>query len=162
MQKFRTLAAGFAFLLALLALPAAALADPAITITPATGDAGTTFEVVGRGFEPNSSPILFVEDATGNNAAYRQPRVGADGGFRVTLNSSDYEAGEYRVVVAAILDLKPLAQGIMTVNRSVTAMPRTGAGGAASGAPAPWPVLAGLGAVALLGLAAGIGRRRAL
>jgi len=68
-----------------LALPATALAAPALTVTPTAGKGGTTFTIRGSGFAPNAKIIAFIENELG--ARYTDPgaipvAVGADGTFQ--------------------------------------------------------------------------------
>lgn len=160
MQRFRALAAGFAFLLALLALPPAALAAPAITITPQTGAAGMTFTIKGAGLDAKERPVVIVEATSDKSvAAYFQPEIGADGGFTFELESRNFAPGQYRVVVAPVATFNTIAEATFTVTGAMPRMPNTGAGGGSAGAPGA-PALAGLGAVVALTGAAGVARRR--
>lgn len=157
MQRFRTLLASFAFLLALLALPATALAAPAITITPTTGAAGTTFTIKGAGFDAKDRPVVIVEDAANNIAAYFQPRIGADGAFTFELESRNFAPGQYRVVAAPVATFSPLAEGSFTVTGAMPRMPNTGAGG---GSAPGTPTIVGLGVLVALAGASGVALRR--
>lgn len=148
--------AGLLGLLALLLLPVTALASPALTVSPGAGPAGTTFQISGTGFEANSAPILFAEDAGGNNAVYTQPKIGPDGSFRVSVDSTGFRPGQYMVIVTSIKDFSELARGTMTV-AATPGMPNTGAGGAArQGVPAGFPAAV----LVLTGLALGVVSRR--
>lgn len=147
---------GLVTLLALLLLAAPVLAAPALTVSPSGGPAGTTFQIAGGGFEANSAPILFTEDATGNNALYTQPKIGPDGSFRVGVDSTGFRPGQYMVIVTSIKDFSELARGTMTVT-ATPGMPNTGAGGA-MGRTVPGGLLAA--ALVLTGLALGFVLRR--
>ena len=148
--------AGLLGLLALLLLPATELAAPALTVSPGAGPAGTTFQISGTGFEANSAPILFAEDATGTNAVYTQPKIGPDGSFRVSVDSTGFRPGQYMVIVTSIKDFSELARGTMTV-AATPGMPNTGDGGVA-GRAVPGGFLAA--AFVLTGLALGFVSRR--
>lgn len=137
---------------------------PTLTVTPASGSAGTIFVVTGRGFVPAEGAGLRVLDQVGNfvgagAAGEGWARVAADGRYTNTFDSSGYAPGQYLPLV-------------MTANRAVVSdspftvtsaapptMPRTGEGGLAPSGAWSWALRAGLGIVSGL-LAGAVARRR--
>lgn len=129
-----------------------------ITVAPASAPAGTIFVVTGIGFAPDTTAILFVEDAAGTSVANVQVAVDDDGTFSATIDSSGYAPSQYRVTVASSPGLAQLAEAEFTVS-VMPGLPNTG-GGLSSRAGLPRALLTGLGLVALAGLAAGVVSRR--
>jgi hypothetical protein len=99
----------------------------ALNIIPTSSAVGVEVTLTGSGFSPNALVIVVVEDSTGSNMAYIQPTVDASGGFTVRLSTMAYKAGEYTVSVAALPDIKALAQATFTLS-GTPGLPNTGEG----------------------------------
>lgn len=108
-------------LLALLALPAAALATPAIAVSPATGPIDTNFTVTFTGFTPGSTVAvaLSTETTPPQTVVIPEVRLDAEGGFVLSVSSLLLTTGRY--VVAATQDGTTLA----TARFTVTSLPDT-------------------------------------
>ena len=102
-------------LLALLVLPAAALAAPAIAISPATGPVGTTFTATFTGFTPGSTVAITVSTETTppQTVAIPEVRLDGEGGFVLSVSSLLLTPGRY--VVAATQGGATLATARFTV-----------------------------------------------
>jgi len=102
-----------------LALPATALAAPALTVTPTAGKGGTTFTIRGSGFAPNAKIIAFIENELG--ARYTDPgaipvAVGADGTFQFDVPTPpETIPGRYTFVVTSGPNDPVLARVVATV-----------------------------------------------
>lgn len=102
-----------------LALPATALAAPALTVTPTAGKGGTTFTIRGSGFAPNAKLIAFIENELG--ARYTDPgaipvAVGADGTFQFDVPTPpETIPGRYTFVVTSGPNDPVLARVVATV-----------------------------------------------
>lgn len=152
--------AGALLLLALLSLPATTLAAERITCTPSSGPAGTTFVVSGTGFTNWKTGDLdvYIRDSSGKEMASKKGATVANGELRLTYDSSGDAPGIYTVQVYNGQTL--VAQGAFTVT-AAAGMPATGGGGGAVvGLGLSQTLLAGLGLVAVAGLAAGVMLRR--
>lgn len=98
-----------------------------LNIVPASSAVGVEVTLTGSGFSPNALLVVIVEDSAGNNMAYTQPAVNASGSFTMRLSTMDYKAGQYTVSVAALPDVKALAQGTFTLS-GTPGLPNTGEG----------------------------------
>lgn len=153
MRRLTIRLAGLALLLTLLAVPAVAAAQPAITVSPNAGAAGTTFVLSGTGFRAGTTVLVGVLDPGQEVIDLITLQVGANGALQARLESAGYTPGEYTVAVATEAADAILALGSFTVTGGTggpTAPPRTGDGGMASdAAAAPWLAVAlGLSLVA--------------
>ena len=107
--------ATLALWLVLLAVPASAQAAPSLTLSTASGPAGTVFVVTGAGFEPNEIYTLFVKDTPGHNVASLLAQTDGHGAFTARINSAEYAVDRYRVVVVTRHQDTPLATAAFTV-----------------------------------------------
>ena len=152
---------GVLFLLVLLALPTTALAQATLTIAPSSGPAGTSFSITGSGFPANDRLIGVVLGPNNEVMARNEVTTDASGAISLTYDSSGDAPGQYTVGIGRA-DGTVLASGTFTVTAGAGAMPRTGGGGMASGSGLAAWLLAGMGTLAVAGLAAGsVLRRRA-
>lgn len=152
--------AGALLLLVFLSLPATALAAESITCTPSAGPAGTVFVVSGTGFTNWKTGDLdvYIKNSSGKEMASKKGATVANGELRLTYDSSGDAPGTYTVQIYN--GQKLVIQGTFDVT-AAAGMPATGGGGgAAVGLGLSQTLLAGLGLVAVAGLAAGVVLRR--
>ncbi|MDP9373781.1 MAG: hypothetical protein M3Q65_15270, partial [Chloroflexota bacterium] len=133
--------AGFALLLAFLAVPAAASGAPAVTISPDAGVPGTTFVLTGTGFAAGTTVLVRTFDARTELLELSTVQVRADGGVQASIATAGYPAGTYTVIVATAEPVEFLARGTFTITGGTggavptasvagpTAPPSTGGGG---------------------------------
>ena len=161
--------AGFLALLALLVVPASAVAAPAITVSPASGPPGTSFVVTGTGFTPGSTVLFGAVDQATEPVAAELLQVAADGTFQTAIDSTGFALGEYTVVVGTSDGSTLLASGTFTVTAGGTGgggtggpatMPRSGGGGMTPDAGPARLLPAGLAIVAFAAFGAVAARRR--
>ena len=161
--------AAFLVLLALLVVPATAVAAPAIMVSPTSGPAGTSFAVAGTGFTPGSTVLFGAVDQAAEPVAAELLQVAADGSFQTAIDSTGFAPGQYTVVVGTSDASALLASGAFTVTApdtggggtgGPTTMPRSGGGGRSSGTGVARLLPAGLAIVACAALAAVAARRR--
>ncbi len=110
---------GFLLMMALLAIPASALAAPAVTLAPASGPSGTTVAVRATGLTPNTSYLVQLVRGSGNVNTVRldeiTARTDANGQFTANLTVQQ-PAGTYSVrVVEAGGTIVPGAEATFTV-----------------------------------------------
>lgn len=126
---------------------APAVASERVSVSPASGPAGTRFVVSGAGFPPGRTvQVTTAPSATGPSSPPErvrigsEVRVGADGRFTDTVNSMGYLPDGYSVAVFAVPLTGPPFVARLTVTAGGTAgtvglrLPNTGAR-ASAGAP---------------------------
>lgn len=135
------------------------VAPERVTITPATGPAGTPFALAGTGLAPGAT-LVWHTGQPGRFAGQGTFRVGADGRFAVTIDSTGYAPGRYSAAVSTELMAPPITSTEFTIT-AAPGLPNTGGGASTSGLLQGWlavgcVALAGVGLLGWLGL----GRRR--
>ena len=139
------------------------VAGEQVSIAPPAGPAGTRFVGTGTGFTPGETLRLGVAPtATGaQTPPARQVdlgtlRVGADGRFTVTIDSTGYPPEGYDLAVFTGMPGPPTIARFTVTAGAAPGLPNTGGGGSdpaasASGTLLPLLALVGLVALAVLG-----------
>jgi len=157
--------AGLLLVLGLLAVPAAALAAPALTISPTSGPPGTTVNLRATGLDADTSYLIQLVSGTGNVNTVRVFETtgtsNANGELTGSLTAQQ-AAGTYTVRIVT-RGGTVVATAPFTITSGggagLPGLPRTGGGGMALGVDLLW-LLAGLGCVACGVLTARVVLRR--
>jgi len=125
-SRWRLVVPALAVWLTLIALPAAALAAPTLTLTPAVAPRGAEVVITGDGYQPGTAVQLFVEAVPGQrDAPFAELTATADGTIRHSfVVPPAVPPGKVDFVTAAKADGQELARATFTVSDAPSVGPQ--------------------------------------